>query len=47
VRPRTSECTEEVYLEIVENNIAAAESATPEQLSLRLQQLKAEAANSL
>ena len=38
---------EEVYLEIVENNIAAAESATPEQLSLRLQQLKAEAANSL
>jgi len=38
---------EEVYLEIVENNIAAAESATHEQLSLRLQQLKAEAANQL
>lgn len=34
---------EEIYVEIVESNIAAAESATPEQLSMRLRQLKAEA----
>ncbi|MEN9777551.1 MAG: carbon storage regulator CsrA [Verrucomicrobiota bacterium] len=38
---------EEIYVEIVESNIAAAESATPEQLSLRLQQLKTEAAAQL
>jgi sRNA-binding carbon storage regulator CsrA len=38
---------EEIYVEIVESNIAAAESATPEQLSLRLQQLKTDAAAKL
>lgn len=34
---------EEVYLEILQSNLAAAETSTPEQLSLRLQQLKSEA----
>ena len=34
---------EEIYVEIVESNIAAAESATTEQLTLRLRHLKAEA----
>jgi sRNA-binding carbon storage regulator CsrA len=38
---------EEIYVEIVESNIAAAESATPEQLSLRLRHLKAEATGKL
>jgi len=34
---------EEVYLEILQSNLATAETSTPEQLSLRLQQLKSEA----
>jgi len=34
---------EEVYLEIVQGNLAAVETATPEQLSLRLQQIRNEA----
>jgi len=38
---------EEIFLEIVESNIAAAESAKPEQLSMRLRQLKAEATEQL
>jgi len=33
---------EEVYLEIVQGNLAAVETATPEQLSLRIQQFKQE-----
>lgn len=35
---------EEVYVEILQSNLAAVEDATPEQLSLRLQQIKQEAA---
>ncbi|MFZ9856183.1 MAG: carbon storage regulator CsrA [Limisphaerales bacterium] len=34
---------EEVYLEILQSNLAAVETATPEQLSLRLQQIRNEA----
>ena len=34
---------EEVYLEILQSNLAAVETATPEQLSLRLQQIRSEA----
>lgn len=34
---------EEVYLEILQSNLAAAEISTPEQLSLRLQKLQREA----
>ncbi len=33
---------EEVYLEILQSNLAAVETSTPEQLSLRLQQLRQE-----
>ena len=38
---------EEVYLEILQSNLAAVETSTPEQLSLRLQQLKHEASSIL
>jgi carbon storage regulator len=38
---------EEIYVEIVESNIAAAESATPEQLSQLLQQVKINATTKL
>ncbi len=31
---------EEVYLEILQSNLAAVETATPEQLALRLQQIR-------
>jgi len=34
---------EEVYLEILQSNLAAVETATPEQLSLWLQQIRNEA----
>ncbi|MFM7818045.1 MAG: carbon storage regulator CsrA [Verrucomicrobiota bacterium] len=36
---------EEVYLEILQSNLAAVETSTPEQLSLRLQQLRQESAS--
>lgn len=38
---------EEVYLEILQSNLAAVETSTPEQLSLRLQQLRQEATSIL
>lgn len=38
---------EEVYLEILQSNLAAVETSTPEQLSLRLQQLRQESASLL
>jgi carbon storage regulator len=38
---------EEVYLEIVQGNLAAVETATPEQLSLRIQQFKQESTSHL
>ncbi len=34
---------EEVYLEILQSNLAAVETSTPEQLALRLQQIRNDA----